>query len=282
MVNATDVMIEGKSGKLSVRTKGLETGPAEVVVLVQGANLSGQLAYDFTFAGRTDYSLMELLVAEGYGTVTFSIRGYRDSELGEHPHTVQTEQAMEDTLSVLDWLADQGYPRPHILGWSWGGRIVGRLLETLGDRIDRAVLMDAALGGGNKIPFPEKDDWWLNTAAYFRNRLELEFMEAEAHEQLAIQAERDELRAPNGIRIENENGSTSPNPDRIPHPTLMLYGFAAGQQNYMQGGIQRADFFERLPTHDKQLVIVPGGGDYGSLQSSRHRMVKVIAAFLKG
>jgi hypothetical protein len=48
----------------------------------------------------------------------------------------------------------------------------------------------------------------------------------------------------------------------------------------MQGGVSKADFFERLPTRDKQLVIVPDGGDYGHLQHARHRMCKVIAEFL--
>jgi pimeloyl-ACP methyl ester carboxylesterase len=279
---ATNLMIDGKAGKLSVRTKGLENQPKQVVVLIQGANLSGQIGYDFTFDGRTDYSLMEMLASRGFGAVTFAIRGYQNSELNDHPHSVQTEQAIEDTQSVIDWLADEGFVRPHLLGWSWGGRIMGRYLETQGDRIDRAILMDPALGGGNKIPFPEKDEWWLNTAEYFRNRVELEFMEAEAHQQLAIQAERDELRAPNGIRIENENGSIPPNPELVLNPTLMLYGFAAGQQNYMQGGFARADFFEKLPTQDKQLVIVPGGGDYGHLQNARHRMYSVITEFLNG
>ena len=52
----------------------------------------------------------------------------------------------------------------------------------------------------------------------------------------------------------------------------MLYGFAAGMQNYMQGGSGRADFFERLATLDKALVVVPEGGDYGHLQNARHRM----------
>ncbi|MEG3123353.1 hypothetical protein [Sphingomonas sp. GB1N7] len=67
-----------------------------------------------------------------------------------------------------------------------------------------------------------------------------------------------------------------------PRPTLMLYGFAAGMQNYMQGGSGRADFFERLTTHDKALVIVPEGGDYGNLQNARVRMWKTIADFLDG
>jgi pimeloyl-ACP methyl ester carboxylesterase len=280
-VSVQNLKIDGKAGKLSVRTRGLDANPKRVMVLVQGANLSGQLGYDFTFDGREDYSLMAYLARCGIGSATFAIRGYRDSELSDHPHTVQTDQAIEDTASVIDWLADRGIMRPDLLGWSWGGRIIARYLETAGDRIDRAVLMDAALGGGNKIPFPSKELWWLNTAAYFRDRLELDFMEAQAHEQLALQAERDELKAPNGIRVENENGSIAPVAERILNPVLMLYGFAAGQQNYMQGGIRRSEFFEQLPTHDKQFVIVPEGGDYGHIQNARHRMYRAIQNFLE-
>jgi pimeloyl-ACP methyl ester carboxylesterase len=282
MVQATDLFIPGPAGKLSVRSKGLEAKPEKVVVLVQGANLSGQLGYDFSFGERSDYSMMEALVARGFGAVTFSIRGYRDSELSGHPHSVQTDQAIEDTAAVIDWVIAQGFAKPHLLGWSWGGRIVGRYAETRGDRIDRLIMVDPAIGGGNKVPFPEKDEWWHNAAAYFRERLELEFMEAEAHEELATQAERDEPHSPNGIRLENENGSVAVDPTKVPNPTLMLYGFAAGMQNYMQGGSGRADFFEKLPTHDKALAIVPDGGDYGHLQNARHRMWKIVADFLDG
>ena len=280
MVTATDLFINGPAGPLSVRTKGLEARPAKVVILVQGANLSGQLGYDFTFDGRSDYSFMEALVARGYGAVTFSIRGYRDSALNDHPHTVQTDQAIEDTAAVIDWVIAQGFARPHLLGWSWGGRICGRYAETRSDRIGRLVLLDPAIGGGNKVPFPDKTDRWHNAAEYFRDRLELEFMESAAHEQLALQAEHGEPYAPNGIRIENENGSTAADAAQIASPTLMLYGFAAGMQNYMQGGSARAAFFEALPSHDKALVIVPDGGDYGHLQNARHRIWKTIGDFL--
>ena len=278
----TDLFIPGPAGRLSVRTRGLEAKPAHVVVLVQGANLSGQLGYDFAFDGRDDYSMMAALVARGFGAVTFAIRGYRDSELAGHPHEVQTEQAIDDTAAVIDWVIAQGFARPHLLGWSWGGRIVARYAETQAHRIGRMVMLDPAIGGGNIVPFPDPTDWWANTAAYFRDRLELELMEAAAHEALATQAEAHEPRSPNGIRVENAKGSVAAVADRIAVPTLMLYGFAAGMQNYMQGGSRRADFFERLATHDKALVVVPDGGDYGHLQNARHRMWRTIADFLDG
>jgi len=274
MAQATDLFIDGPAGKLSVRTKGFDGKPKNVVILVQGANLSGQLGYDFSFDGRSDYSFMESLVSRGYAAVTFSIRGYRDSELGDHPHSVQTDQAIEDMAAVIEWVAAQGFAKPHLLGWSWGGRIVGRYAETHGDRIDRLVLLDPAIGGGNTVPF--------NAASYFRERLELDMMEPEAHEALATQAEANEPRAPNGIRVENELGSIAADASRIGVPTLMLYGYAAGMQNYMQGGSGRGDFFEKLATRDKALVVVPDGGDYGHLQNARHRIWKTVADFLDG
>lgn len=282
MAIATDLFIDGPAGKLSVRTKGLEAKPEKVVILVQGANLSGQLGYDFSFDGRDDYSFMEALVARGYGAVTFSIRGYRDSELTAHPHSVQTDQAIEDTAAVIDWVIAQDFAKPHLLGWSWGGRICGRYAEARGDKIDRLILLDPAIGGGNKVPFPDKTDWWFNAAAYFRDRLELEFMESTAHEQLAVQAERDEPNAPNGIRVENENGSVGVDATKLNNPTLMLYGYAAGMQNYMQGGSVRGEFLEKMPTLDKALMIVPDGGDYAHLQNARHRIWKIVADFLDG
>ena len=57
MTQAHDFFIPGPAGKLSVRAKGLESQPEQIVVLVQGANLCGQTGYDFTFPGGADYSL---------------------------------------------------------------------------------------------------------------------------------------------------------------------------------------------------------------------------------
>ena len=42
MANAQDFFIDGAVGKLAVRAKGLEARPDQVVVMVQGSNLTGQ------------------------------------------------------------------------------------------------------------------------------------------------------------------------------------------------------------------------------------------------
>jgi hypothetical protein len=63
---------------------------------------------------------------------------------------------------------------------------------------------------------------------------------------------------------------------------LLIYGSAAGRQNYMQGIAPRGAFLETLDTDDKALVIVPDAGDYGHLERPRRRFHSAIAHFLLG
>ena len=95
-----------------------------------------------------------------------------------------------------------------------------------------------------------------------------------------LQSELDHDKRPNGIRRENARGSIPADPAALPCPVLMIYGSAAGQAAYMHGGIQRAEYFEKLPTGDKALVVIPGGGDYAHLQRPRRRLYTAIADFL--
>lgn len=274
-----DFFVPGNSGRLAVRCKGLDTRPSNAVILVQGANLTGQAGFDFSFPGGEDYSLMDALVTRGLGVITFSVRGYGDSDIPADPLTVDTDAAIEDLDSVMQWLATNGYPQPHLLGWSWGGRIVARFGEQNNDRIARMVLLDPALGGGNLIPFEPEEPWWSGGWDYFFER-EAEYGAVDMRQALADFVAEHEPKSPNGIRRENARGSIPADPTALHCPTLMLYGSAAGQAAYMHGGIQRAEYFEKLPTGDKALVIIPGGGDYAHLQAPRHKIYDAVADFL--
>ena len=280
MTDRVDLMIPGPAGRLSVRTLGPTDSKADVIVLVQGANISGQASYDFTFDVGDDYSLMEAMAARGMSSVTFSLRGYANSELDGDPLSVQTDQTIEDLAAVFDWLGSLGVKAPHLLGWSWGGRIVGRFVETNPDRVDRLVLLDPALGGGQLILPAPSEGWWDNTYDYFLN-LEKEFTELAARQALAELISKTEPKSPNGIRVENANGSIAVDPAAISRPTLMIYGSGAGKQAYMHGSQPRSAFFEALATGDKALVIVPGGGDYGHMQNPRRLFHKAVADFLQ-
>ena len=279
MTEGRDFFVPGPAGKLAVRSKDLTPDCAHVVVLVQGANLSGQAGFDFGFPGGEDYSLMDALVARGLAAVTFSLRGYGMSDVPEDPLTVDTDAAIEDLASVMDWLTAEGHPRVHLLGWSWGGRIVARYGEQHPERVARMVLLDPALGGGNLIPFDPEEPWWSGGWDYFFER-EAQYGSEDLRRALADWVIRHEPRSPSGIRRENAKGSIPADPEALSCPTLMIYGSGAGKAAYMHGGIQRAEYFERLPTDDKALVLVPGGGDYAHLQPARTRIQATIADFL--
>lgn len=281
MGDVQDLFIDGPVGKLSVRTKGLSAKPREVVILVQGSNLTGQAMFDFSFPGGDDYSLMDAMVAHGFGAVTFSIRGYGQSTPPDDPFTVTTETAMEDLAAVVAWAQDLGYARPHLLAFSWGGRIAGRWAEDNADRIGRLVLYDAARGGGGLVLPAPTEPWWRNSREFYAEKLEPEFTDERLRQALGDYVVAQEPRSPNGIRRENASPVTAIVPEKVTSPTLMIYGSEAAKAVYMQGGMSRGEFFERLASDDKTYVILPGAGDFAHFQHARHRLHDEIGRFLK-
>ena len=280
MSKAIDLFISGAAGKLSVRTKGLETHPDHVLILVQGSNLSGQTGFDLSIPNGADYSVMDAMVARGIGTVTFGLRGYGLSEAPADPFTVDTEAGIEDLAAVIDWLATQGVSSPDLLGWSWGGRISGRYVAANPGKVKRLILMDPAFGVPKPIMPPPENAWWVNSREDYLARAEPQYCEPGAFEAFVDHVLAHEGKAPNGIRLELSKGSVPIPPDKITVPTLLLYAAAAGKAAYMQGGLSRADFFEQLATDEKAFVIVPDGGDYATLQRPRRRIHKEIADFV--
>ena len=67
MGQAEDIFIPGRAGRLSVRVKGAEARPDRFIVMVHGSNLTGQTMFDFDYPGSETYSVMDALVARGWG-----------------------------------------------------------------------------------------------------------------------------------------------------------------------------------------------------------------------
>jgi len=283
MAKATDFFIDGPEGRLSVRTKGFDARPEHVVVMVQGSNLSGQTGYDFQYEPDNTYSIMDPLADAGFGAVTSSLRGYGLSDPPADPLSIHTEQAIEDLEAVMAWLQSEGHQTVDLLGWSWGGRINGHYASVNPARVRKIVFMGPALGGGALItPGPTADEaWWINSRADYEKRLEPHLMDAGARDAFIDRMLAYDVKAPNGIRDENAKGSKRVDARLVQCPALMIYGAEGGKQSYMQGNMPRTEFFEALPTKEKALFVMPGGGDYGHLQAPRQRYHRAIVEFLR-
>ncbi len=277
-----DFAIAGPAGEIAVRTRGLSCRPAQIVVLVQGSNLTGQSMFDFRYPSGTRTSMMDEIAALGFGAVTFSIRGYGRSTPPADPLTVTTDAAMEDLGAVLDWAASSGYPRPHLLAFSWGGRIAGRYAERHGDRIGRLVLYDPARGGNAPVVTENLQPWYENSPEFYIQKLEPEFTDPALLAALCDHVARHDRRSPNGIRLENAGHVEPIRPELIRNPTLLVYGVEAAKAPYMQAELDRARFFELLATDDKAFVVVPQSGDFAHFQHGRFKLFDAIGWFLKG
>jgi alpha-beta hydrolase superfamily lysophospholipase len=282
MIAARDLFIDGGAGRLAVRVKTPDS-PSAAVVLVQGSNLSGQGMFDFCVDPGDGYSLMNALAEGGLTAVTFAIRGYGSSDAPEDPFTVTTETALEDLDTVMAWVVAEGLAaRPHLFGFSWGGRIAGRWAEDNAERLNRLVLYDPARGGGNLVlPAPGPDEgWWLNSPTAYSEKMDPRFTDPAFGRALAAYVVANEPRSPNGIRRENARYVIPIQPARITRPTLLIYGVEAAKANYMRGGVERGDFFEQLASDDKAFIVLPGGDDFLHWQAGRSLLCRRVVEFL--
>lgn len=278
MPNSEDVFLAGDAGRLWTRLSEVPASDTALVVLVQGATLSGQTAFDL---GHGDYSLMAALAARGFSTATFAVRGYGRSELRSDPLGVDTEAALRDLDTVVRHLVEHTARPLHLLGWSWGGRVAARYAEDHADLIDRLVLLNSALGGGPRVPFDEEEPWFSATPDNLRQRLPDAWTDPAARDAFVALALRDDGRSPNGIRVENARGSRPANALAISRPTLLVSGGDAEHRTVLAGADSYGAFVEKLPSSDKALVAIPQSDHYGHLQQARHAYHNVISAFLR-
>ncbi|GIW06405.1 MAG: hypothetical protein KatS3mg060_1210 [Dehalococcoidia bacterium] len=265
--------VEGAAGPIPV----VEWPAAgdEVALLVHGATYSGPTAFGFALPGQ--HSLASWLAAHGITAITFAIRGYGQSPSPVDGLAVTTDAAIDDLDRVAAWLREsRGVMRPHLLGWSWGGRIAGRWAADHPDRVDRLVLfagalLEAGLRDRPVLPFRENDE------ASVLARLEPVFTDAAVRAAFAAYVARFEPRSPNGVLLDLANGSPPVDPTKLVRPTLLVYGDA--DPLYQPARV--ATFFANLATPDKALVVLPGAGHFLHIQRPCRRFFALVTNFFQ-
>ena len=250
----------------------------KVTLLVHGGTYSGQTDYDIQVPGK-DYSLMDHLAGQGHDVFTFAVWGYGKSDRPQDGFQVTTESAVQDAAAVIEAICQmRGIDSVNILGWSWGGRISSIYASRHPDRVRRLVLY--AGGAGNRSSAdepPPADSWRTITRENIVARIEQDVVIPEAQEAFVEAALAWDVKAPNGTRLESVEKGTAALavPEEISTPTLIIYGARDGAYE----AHRVADFFARLNTQDKELMVLPDSGHFLFIQKPRMRFFKAVAEF---
>ena len=278
--SGTEHWVSRDGHRLHVWEKTGDRPPAvdKVTLLVHGGTYSGQTDFDIQVPGQ-DFSLMDHLAGQGHDVFTFAVWGYGKSDRPEDGFQVTTESAVQDTAAVIETICQmRGVASINILGWSWGGRISSIYASRHPDRVRRLVMYAGGAGhrGAANVP-PPTDSWRTITRESIVARIEQDVVIHEAQEAFVEAALAWDVKAPNGTQLESVDKGTAAVavPEEISAPTLIIYGARDGAYE----GHRVADFFARLNTQDKELMLLPDSGHFLFIQKPRMRFFKAVAEF---
>ena len=283
-ITGSEHWVSRKGHRLHVWEKCPATGNQEpasaekVTLLVHGGTYSGQTDYDIQVPGK-DYSLMDHLAGQGHDVFTFAVWGYGKSDRPQDGFQVTTESAVQDAAAVIEAICQmRGIDSVNILGWSWGGRISSIYASRHPNRVRRLVLYAGGAGNRNSADEPPPADSWRTiTRENIVARIEQDVVIPEAQEAFVEAALAWDVKAPNGTRLESVEKGTAALavPEEISTPTLIIYGARDGAYE----AHRVADFFARLNTQDKELMVLPDSGHFLFIQKPRMRFFKAVAEF---
>ena len=279
-INGTEHWVNRDGHCLHVWEKTGDKPPSvgKVTLLVHGGTYSGKTDFDIQVPDQ-NFSLMDHLVGQGHDAFTFAVWGYGKSDRPADGFQVTTESAIQDTAAVIEAICQmRDVDSVNILGWSWGGRISSIYASRNPSRVRRLVMYAGGAGhrSGANVP-PPADSWRTITRESIVDRIEQDVVIPEAQEAFIEAALAWDLKAPNGTQLESvEKGNAAVAvPEEISTPSLIIYG--ARDDAYE--GHRVADFFARLNTQDKELIVMPDSGHFLFIQKSRVRFFKAVAEF---
>ena len=252
----------------------------KVTLLVHGGTYSGQTDFDVQVSGK-NFSLMDHLVGQGHDVFTLAVWGYGKSDRPTDGFQVTTESAIEDTSAVVEAICQmRGVTSINILGWSWGRRISSIYASRNSSKVRRLVMYAGGAGQRSDVSLPVPTDSWRTiTRESILDRIEQDVVIPEAQEAFIQASLAWDVKAPNGTQLEvldKVNPSVVAVPEEIFSPTLIIYG----SRDSAYDGHRVADYFARLNTQDKELIVMPDSGHFLFLQKPSGRFFNVVAEFL--
>ena len=264
-----------------------DTVPKPVLFLVHGSSFSGPTGFDLQVPGKLNYSLMDKFASYGFDVWTLDHEGYgrSDSTDGNSP----ISEGIHDLKAGMDVvMRETGQTAAAFYGSSSGALRAAAFAEAYPEHTNKLIL-DAFVYTGDGAPTlierAKKMDQW--TASNVRSVDRAFFLsiftrdkpgttedgvaEALADTELEICDA-----VPTGTYVDMCSALPVCDPTKTTCPVLII----RGEHDGIATEEDLLDYFNKLPTRDKQFVIIPGLAHVTFLGRNRARLRHLMKHFL--
>jgi pimeloyl-ACP methyl ester carboxylesterase len=263
--------------------------PRPVLMLVHGSTVSGRNTYDLQVPGRSDYSVMDWFAARGYDVWTMDHEGYgRSSWSGRGNSDIKTG-ALDLAAAIPLILEKTGAQKINLFGSSSGALRACLYTAAHPQIVERLGISALVYTGAGSPTLEQRRKKLPEYSTSPRRKVDLAFYEgmfnrdkpgssedlvpkAIAAAELPLVSE-----VPTGTYVDMCANLPVATPESIPCPTLVI----RGEYDGIAAEPDLLDFFARLPTMDKQFVVLSGIAHNPMMGVQRHKFFHALHAFLE-
>ncbi|MGD0435329.1 MAG: alpha/beta hydrolase [Bryobacteraceae bacterium] len=239
--------------------------PLPVLFLVHGSSLSSRPSFDLTVPGHGEYSVMNMFAQYGFDVWTMDHENYGRSSRTESNSDVAS--GVEDLKAAVEVvMRETGQSKVHIFGESSGALRAGGYAMARPERVDRLVLGAFTYKGENSPTLAERAkqlDYYRTHNRRLRDRAMIRSIytrdkvgtsDPELGDFVADQELKFGDQVPTGTYLDMTAHLPLVDPAKVLSPVLLIRGEYDGIATVKD----LVDFYQRLPTGDRQFVILPG------------------------
>jgi alpha-beta hydrolase superfamily lysophospholipase len=262
--------------------------PLPVLFLVHGSSNSTRSSYDLTVPGKGEYSLMNVMARAGYDVWTMDHDGYgRSGSSGNNSDIASGVEDLKAAIPVV--LRETGQTKMHFYGTSSGAIRAGAYAQTAPERVDRLVLVAFTHKGtgspeiGRRAARVEqlrasnrrKRDAAMIRSIFTRDGHASSYDPAVAEAIIAAEVQFGD-QIPTGTYLDMAAHLPLVDPKKVLCPVLMLRGIHDGNSTLED----LIDFYQQLPSGDRQFVTLPHTAHSPGYSNNRHLLWYAVRNFL--
>lgn len=261
--------------------------PLPILFLAHGSSVSSRPTFDLSVPGHGEYSLMDKFAEYGFDVWTMDFEGYgRSSRTQGNSNIADGAEDLKAASEVVR--RETGQPAFHLFGESAGALRAGVFAMNYPERVRRLVFVSFTWTGKGSATLAKRAqmaDYYRSHKVRTRDRNMIRSIftrdKPGTSDPAVAEAMADaELKfgntAPTGTYLDMVTKLPLVDPARVKAPLLIIHG--------EYDGIATVDdlceFFKRLPTPDRQLVILPGASHAVALGVNRREFWHLMRGFL--